>query len=96
MECEGFLVCKPHQPGKFRFVADFRALNSQCLPDTYCLPNINTVTDKLAGAKVFSTFDLSKSFYQVDYDCESVGLTAFTANGKKVCLQETGYGIPFI
>ena len=24
-----FLVSKPHQPGKFRFVADFRALNNQ-------------------------------------------------------------------
>lgn len=87
-----FLVSKPHQPGKFRFVADFRALNNQCLPDTYCLPNINTVTDNLAGSKFFSTFDLSKSFYQVDYDSESVGLTAFTANGKKYVFKKLVMG----
>ena len=43
-----FLVAKPHQPGQFRFVADFRALNSQCLPDTYMLPRINTVTDQMS------------------------------------------------
>ena len=78
-----FLVAKPHQPGQFRFVADFRALNSQCLPDTYMLPRINTVTDQMAGAKWFSTFDLSKSFYQVGYDEESVNLTAFTANHRR-------------
>ena len=87
-----FLVAKPHQPGKFRFVADFRALNSQCLPDTYVLPNINTVTDKMAGAKLFSTFDLSKSFYQIDYDSESVGLTAFTANGKRYVFKKMVMG----
>ena len=78
-----FLVAKPHQPGQFRFVADFRALNSQCLPDTYMLPRINTVTDKMAGAKWFSTFDLSKSFYEVDYDRDLVKLTAFTANRRR-------------
>ena len=87
-----FLVAKPHQPGKFRFVADFRALNSQCLPDTYNLPNINTVTDKMSGAKLFSTFDLSKSFYQVDYDQDSVGLTAFTANGKRYVFKKLVMG----
>ena len=78
-----FLVVKPHQPRKFRFVANFRALNSQCLPDTYNLPRINTVTDRMAGAKWFSTFDLSKSFYQVENDEKSVNLTAFTANHRR-------------
>ena len=87
-----FLVAKPHQPGKYRFVADFRALNSQCLPDNYCLPNINTVTDRMAGAKIFSTFDLSKSFYQLDYDEQSVPLTAFTANGKRYVFKKLVMG----
>ena len=87
-----FLVKKPHQPGKWRFVADFRSLNAQCLPDTYALPNINHVTDKLSGAKIFSTFDLSKSFYQVDYDKNSANLTAFTANGRKYIFKKLVMG----
>ena len=37
----------------------------------------------MAGAKLFSTFDLSKSFYEVDYESESVGLTASKANGER-------------
>ena len=78
-----FLVPKPNQEGSFRFVADFRALNAECLPDQYLLPNINHVVDSIGGAKWYSTFDLSKSFYQVSYNNSSKGLTAFTANGKR-------------
>ncbi|KAL5266101.1 hypothetical protein ACHWQZ_G006677 [Mnemiopsis leidyi] len=48
--------------------------------------------DKMSGAKLFSTFDLSKSFYQVDYDQESVGLTAFTANGKRYVFKKLVMG----
>ena len=73
----------PDQGAKFRFVADFRALNSQCLPDQYQLPNINHVVDRIGGSKWYSTFDLSKSFYQVKYDDKSKFLTAFTANNKR-------------
>ena len=40
-----FLIFKPHQPGKFRFVADFRSLNSKKKYKKK-LPNINTVTEK--------------------------------------------------
>ena len=78
-----FLVPKPNQEGNFRFVADFRALNAECLPSNYQLPNINYVTDRIGGAKWYSTFDLSKSFYQVNYKKSSRMLTAFTANHKR-------------
>ena len=78
-----FLVPKPHQPGKFRFVADFRALNAQCLPDAYLLPNVNHVTDRMCGAKWFSTFDLSKSFFQLKYDKASQQTTAFSVDGRR-------------
>lgn len=87
-----FLVPKPNQPGHFRFVADFRALNSQCLPDQYQLPNINHVVDRIGGAKWYSTFDLSKSFYQVDYKDNSRMLTAFTANNKRYIFKKMVMG----
>ncbi len=78
-----FLVAKPNQPGSHRFVADFRAVNSQCLPDSYQLPNVNHVADKIGGSKWYSTFDLSKSFYQVKYKKDSRHITAFTVNGRR-------------
>ena len=87
-----FLVPKPNQPGQFRFVADFRALNAQCLPDPYLLPHINHVVDKLGGAEWYSTFDLCKSFFQVNYDPESSKLTAFTANNKRYIFKKLVMG----
>jgi hypothetical protein len=78
-----YLLPKPNQPGQFRFVGDFRALNAQCLPDSYNIPNINHVADRIGGAKFYSTFDLSKSFFQVNYDEKSSKLTAFTANNRR-------------
>ena len=71
------------QAAKLRFVADFRALNSQCLPDQYQLPNINHVVDRIGGSTWYSTFDLSKSFYQVNYKKSSKLLTAFTVGHKR-------------
>ena len=87
-----FLVPKPHQPGKLRFVADFRCLNAQCLPDTYQLPNINHVADRIGGAKWYSTFDLSKSFFQLEYDEKSKPLTSFSVNGKWYMFQRMVMG----
>ena len=87
-----YLIPKPHQPGHFRFVADFRALNSQCLPDPYQLPNINHVGDRIGGATWYSTFDLCKSFFQVNYDRQSSKLTSFTANNKRYIFKKLVMG----
>ena len=78
-----FLVAKPGQPGKYRWVADMRAVNTQTLPDNYELPNINRVVDKIGGCKLYSTFDLSQSFHQVNYDQKSRKVTAFSCNDKR-------------
>ena len=79
-----FLVKKPHQPEKMRFVVDMRAVNAECLPDNFQMPLIGHVVDKIAGSKWYSTFDLSQSFHQVEYNRESRHITAFTtSNGSR-------------
>ncbi len=77
------LIPKPNQPGKYRFVGDFRAVNTQSMPDNYQLPNINHLTDRIGGCKYYSSADLSKSFYQVSYNQKSRPITAFTCNNKR-------------
>ena len=77
-----FLVEKPHKPGSYRFVADFRGVNRICLPDKYQLPNVNHVVDKIGKCKFFSTFDMSQSFHQVRYTPESRPFTSFTCENK--------------
>ena len=78
-----FLVPKPNRPGQFRFVADLRGLNSQCLPDSYELPNVNHVADCIGGNKFYSTLDLSQSFHQISYEESSRPLTAFSNSGMR-------------
>ena len=79
-----FLVKKPHQPDKMRFVVDMRAVNAQCLPDNYQMPLIGHVVDKVGGHKWYSTFDFSQSFHQIKYNKASRPITAFTtANGSR-------------
>ena len=79
-----FLVPKPHQPGKYRFVADFRAVNSECLPDNYELPNVNYVVDKIGGSTWYSKLDMCQSYHQVSYGSNrSREVTSFTCNDKR-------------
>ena len=79
-----FLVKKPHQPDKMRFVVDMRAINAQCLPDNFQMPLIGHVADKVGGHKWYSTFDCSQSFHQIRYNKKSRPITAFTtANGSR-------------
>ena len=77
-----FLVSKPFNRG-WRFVADFRGVNNECLPDGYELPNVNRVTDTIGGCTLYSTFDLSKSFHQIEYKDEAKQITAFSVGNRR-------------
>lgn len=50
--------------GGYRLAVDFRKLNKKLIKDTYPIPNINETIDSLAGAKYFSTLDLTSGFFQ--------------------------------
>ena len=60
-----------------RFCVDYRGLNSLTKPDTYPLPRIDDLLDKLAGAKYFSTLDLASGFWQIKVHHTSREKTAF-------------------
>ena len=51
--------------GTWRFVGDFRSLNSLTINDCYNLPCISSFNNKLRGAKVFSVIDLENAFAQI-------------------------------
>ena len=55
----------PKQDGSWRPCGDYRRLNTKTIPDRYPLPNINDITNVLAGAKFFTKLDLLKGYYQV-------------------------------
>ena len=79
-----FIVPKPNQPGKTRFVCDMRSVNLESCDDSFQLPNVNHVLDQLSGCTIFSQMDLTGSFHQICYDEKSRPITAFTdQDGKR-------------
>ena len=60
-----------------RFCIDYRKLNDVTVKDGYPLPRIDDCLDTLAGAKWFSTMDLSSGYWQVEMEKGSKPKTAF-------------------
>ena len=50
---------------KWRVCGDYRSLNLITKPDRYPIPNIHSVTTKLAGKNVFSKIDLMHAYHQI-------------------------------
>lgn len=67
---------------KWRLVVDFRKLNDKIVNDKFPLTRLDDILDRLGRAKYFSTLDMTSSFHQIELDCKSRPLTAFsTPNG---------------
>lgn len=67
--------------GKWRFVIDFRKLNSLCNKDAFPIPNIDKVLTTFEGCDHFSVLDAASGYWQVNMREEDRELTAFEAKG---------------
>ena len=64
-------------------VVDFsRTINWYKELDAYSLPNLTFEARKIAGYRVFSTFELKSAYLQVRLQIHEKKFTAFEANGK--------------
>jgi hypothetical protein len=57
------MVKKPD--GTWRPCGDYRRLNLVTTPDSYLLPNIQDLSARLHGCRIFSKLDLRKGYYQI-------------------------------
>ena len=64
--------------GSIRICVDFRKLNNVTVKDAYPIPRIEDLFAYLGKAKMFSSLDLAKGYYQVDMDPSSMQYTAFS------------------
>jgi len=74
----------PKKDGTFRFVLDYRALNSNSLDDRYSMKDVSECIGEIgrAGSSIFSLMDLTSGFWQMPLDKSSRSYTAFTVPGK--------------
>jgi len=71
------LVKRPHMPGRYRFVVDFREVNAVTVPEQLMMPDVKSQHDRLANKHIFGAVDIS-SYYRL------IGL-------KKDCRYLTGF-----
>jgi len=73
------LVLVMKKNGKVRPCVDYRRLNSVTKKDAFPLPRIQDCLDTVAGATLFSTFDLTSGFHQIPVKVEDIPKTAFVS-----------------
>ena len=63
--------------GTHRFCVDYRGLNAVTTPDSFPLPRIDDLLERLGESKYFSTIDLASGFWQIRVHPSSQPKTAF-------------------
>ena len=63
---------------KWRICVDFRKLNDVTVGDSFPLPNIQDILDRLGRARYFSALDCASGYYQVPIATDDRSKTAFS------------------
>ncbi|KAL1488854.1 hypothetical protein ABEB36_014649 [Hypothenemus hampei] len=66
----------------YRFCIDFRKLNAVTKKDSYPIPYISAILDRLRNTKFISSIDIRSAFWQVPLSESSKELTAFVVPGR--------------
>ena len=64
--------------GEIRWAIDYRLLNQATITDSYPIPNIDEVLERLAGSKFFSCLDAAAAYHTIPVAKKSRPLLAFT------------------
>jgi hypothetical protein len=71
------IVVVPKSDGSGRLCTDFRRLNLLTVADPFPMPRIDSLLDKLGGAKFMTKLDMTKGYWQIPIAESSIPLTGF-------------------
>ena len=71
------ILFAPKPGGKLRLCVGYRYLNENTVKNTYPLPRIDTLLDKLKGHRYFSALDLASGYHQIKLSETAQPKTAF-------------------
>ncbi len=72
------IMVRKKDSNDFRMVIDYRALNRATKKDAYPIPLIDFIFDTMAGAKCFSSVDVTNGFWSIRMVPEESCLATFT------------------
>ena len=73
-----FIVPKKDPKALPRWVCDYRQLNDNTIPDNYPLPRIDEILADCGNGKIWSTIDMTDSFFQTKIHPDDIHKTAIT------------------
>ena len=79
--------------GELRICIDLREANKAVIRERFPIPRIQDLLRQLSGAKMFSTLDLRKAYWQVRLSEESREITSFMAAGKVYQFKRLPFGL---
>ena len=87
------IILAKKKDNTMRFVCDFRGLNNVTKKDTYPLPHMRDVIDKMHGSKYWTTLDAASAYWSMPLREEDKEKTAFSAPRGKYEFNVTCYGL---
>ena len=79
--------------GELRVCVDLREANKAVIRERFPIPRIQDLLRQLSGARMFSTLDLRKAYWQVRLAKESREITSFIAAGKVYQFKRLPFGL---
>ncbi|MGH0125867.1 UNVERIFIED_CONTAM: hypothetical protein FKN15_074287 [Acipenser sinensis] len=87
------IVMVPKKDGSTRFCVDFRKVNAISKFDAYPMPRVDELLDRLGGARLISTLDLTKGYWQIPLTHSSQEKTAFSTPDGLFHFQTMPFGL---
>ena len=79
--------------GELRVCVDLREANKAVIRERFPIPRIQDLLRQLSGARMFSTLDLRKAYWQVRLAEESRDITSYVAAGKVYQFKRLPFGL---